>query len=194
MRFMTDIHAQIRAFLQQQTVMPFSGREDSAHYTKAGLVPFITARDPLFYVMKPLTKHPDLGAPPFQLCKGTRQYYHHGQWRDMRGGWEEDGQKEELIETALREGIEELGLVLGNIRQLIDMGAHAFTSASTGTKKHMWLFAVEVKSPDRFLPDADVANTTSERKWIGAAEFSVVGRLDHRYVLTKMAGEKPFIL
>jgi 8-oxo-dGTP pyrophosphatase MutT (NUDIX family) len=186
---MSDIHALIREFLQHHTVEPNTGdNADAESYTKAGVIPFQT--DPLvFYVMKPKGMIPGLGEPLFQLCKGTRQYHVPGVgWRDIR---DEVGKtaprKEKLVETALREGVEELGLKLGNIRRIIDMGGYGFTSATTGHGKKMWLFAAEVKNYADFLQAADIAATTSERKWLDTEEFAVVGREDHRYILEDFA-------
>ncbi len=133
-----DIHALIQEFLQQQTVVvppPTGGRLGGGHdsprilsphpnpppagegITKAGVVPFL--RDPYrYYLMKPVAKNPAPAAPKFQLCKGTRMMKVDGKWQDIREG-EEAGEKETLAATALREGIEELGLRLQNIKQLI---------------------------------------------------------------------------
>ncbi len=184
---MSDIHALIRDFLQQQSVLfspsPFEGEGDD--YVKAGVIPFLTGKPLRFYVIKPKGMIPGLGSPPFQLCKGTRQYHVPGVgWRDIKDGIGATSKdKETLAETALRESIEELGLELRNIAKLYDMGGYGFTSATTGQGKKMWLFAAEMKAERDFLPDAAVAAATSERKWLEAAEFAVVGRDDHRYIL-----------
>ena len=87
---------------------------------------------------------------------------------------------ESLAETALREGIEELGLRLKNIKQLLDVGPYRFSSATTGKSKEMWLFAAEMASGDF---SADVAPTTAERVWLSLEEFDIAGREDHRYIL-----------
>ena len=59
---MSNIHALIQSFLQQQTVIPL-GTGEGAGITKAGVVPFMRAPDGFrFYVMQPKTSHPEL--PP----------------------------------------------------------------------------------------------------------------------------------
>lgn len=177
-----DIHAAIRAFLQQHETLPHEGEGD---FTKSGVVPFLRA--PMrYYLMKPRARIPELEAPPFQLCKGTRMYFAPGiGWRDMQDAAPRENM-ETLAETALREGIEELGLKLENIARVIDMGPYDFSSATTGKPKRMWLFAAEMKSADDFLPERDVALTTAARGWLTLAEFAVAGREDHRYILQDM--------
>jgi hypothetical protein len=176
-----DIHALIQKFLQQQSNLPPTVGGEGV--TKAGVVPFV--RDPYrFYLMKPVAKQQNLGAPKFQLCKGTRMMKVDGVWQDITpsltlpptGG----GEIETLAQTALREGIEELGLILENIGRLFDMGAYDFSSATTGKGKTMWLFAAEMKS-EEFSPE--VAPTTADRGWLTLEEFNMVGREDHRYIL-----------
>lgn len=85
-----------------------------------------------------------------------------------------------LAVTALREGIEELGLKLENIKQLYDVGAYDFSSATSGNAKQMWLFAAEMSADD--FSD-DVADSTAGCGWLSLAEFDVAGREDHRYIL-----------
>ncbi|MDE3061179.1 MAG: hypothetical protein KGJ06_09220, partial [Pseudomonadota bacterium] len=100
-----DIHASIRAFLQQQSIAPVRERE---LITKAGVVPFL--RDPLrFYLMKPVARHKDLPPPKFQIGKGTRMMRVGGEWQDIDVSVPAGAETEHLAETALREGIEELG-------------------------------------------------------------------------------------
>lgn len=187
----TDIHALIRSFLQQQKIISlveeYPLTPDS--YTKAGVVPFQRKQDFSYYVMKPRGEVPELGAPLYQLCKGTRQQLLEKKgWRDIRETQRDAGavDKETLAETALREGIEELGLKLQNIEQLFDLGGFEFSSATTGRSKFMWLFAALVKDADDFLPDAEVATTTETRRWLHATEFGVAGRQDHQYILTEI--------
>lgn len=156
-------------------------------YNKAGVVPFVCDEDGFrFYIMKPRSTAPELGIPPFQVCKGTRMHHVPGAgWCDMREGMNA-ADKETLIETGLREGIEELGLKLENIDALYDMGAFGFSSATTGKAKQMWLFAVSVKDEDDFLHEREVAITTEARQWMTAKEFAACGREDHRYILEEM--------
>jgi len=181
-----DIHALIRAFLQQQTIRSLIDRPSlpPESYTKAGVVPFICENgDFRFYVMKPSGKIPELGEPLFQIGKGTRQQYIKSSWRDIKEFSLATGEKETLAEAAIRESVEELGLVFSNIIALFDMGGFEFSSATTGRAKHMWLFAAEIKNAENFLSDAETAATTGARKWLLASEFAVAGRKDHRYII-----------
>jgi 8-oxo-dGTP pyrophosphatase MutT (NUDIX family) len=183
-----DIHALIRTFLQQQSVIPLEGPPllPPESFTKAGVVPFVKDKDGLrFYFMKPAGKIPELGESLFQLCKGTRmQWMKNSGWRDIKEFSTLTGVKETLVETALREGVEELGLVLSNISALFDLGGFTFSSATTGKNKYMWLFAAEMKEDKNFLPDASVAHSTGARKWLRTAEFEIEGRRDHRYIVS----------
>lgn len=179
-----DIHALIRAFLQQQRVIALEGLPSlpPESFSKAGVVPFIRENGSFsFYFMKPAGKVPALGDPSFQLCKGTRMQFIKGSgWRDIKEFSTLTGEKETLSETALREGMEELGLVLENIENLFDLGGFEFVSATTKKSKYMWLFAAEIKNPMNFTP---VASSTAECKWLGKDDFDEQGREDHRYIV-----------
>ncbi len=184
-------HAAIEAFLQQQTIARLWEDVHShtiTHYNKAGVVPFVRQEGFSFFLMKPVSTSPDLGEPPFQICKGTRQYQlPDGSWQDIRDGAGQHADiKETLAATALREGIEELGLKLDNINQLLDMGAFNFSSATTGKTKYMWLFAAEVHAADNFLSDAETTPSTQERKWLNCADFQSIGRKDHVNILAEI--------
>ncbi|MDE3060316.1 MAG: NUDIX hydrolase [Pseudomonadota bacterium] len=174
----------IQAFLEGQAIAPLqNAARKGDDFTKAGLVPFLRGEKYRFYVMKPVSRHASLSAAEFQLCKGTRMYLDSaGNWQDMRGG-ESAEIKETLAATALREGIEELGLKLANIGRLFDVGPYDFSSASSGKPKRMWMFAAEVIAAEDFLPSIEVAFTTAGREWLSLSEFSVAGRPDHHYIL-----------
>lgn len=152
------------------------------HFSKAGILPFLPApamENWRVLAMRPVARRPELGAPPFQLCKGTRMFHDGHVWKDagpeMPGGavWET------LPETALREGIEELGLELSAIAGLYDAGPVRFISAKTDVEKWMWLFAAEMASEDCLLPESAVAATTAERRWMNLHAFNEQGRADH---------------
>lgn len=185
MTMMSDNHALISTFLQQQVIASLLIQEEGTErFTKAGIVPFVRVTPRQYYVMKPGSKIPSLGEPSFQLCKGTRMHYMPGVgWRDIRESQEAMPQKERLIETALREGIEELGLKLENIVRLLDVGPYGFSSATTGKSKAMWLFAAEIKAQQDFLPAHAIATSTADRAWVTLDRFNIVGRDDHRYIL-----------
>lgn len=187
----SDIHDSIGAFLQEKPVVSLVGNPEGFSpdtYNKAGVVPFIRHEGGhRFYVMKPHFTMPELGAPPFQICKGTRMHYVIGSgWRDVKNDETMQPKHESLLQTALREGVEELGLKLSNVTGLYDLGPYEFSSATTGKPKRMWLFAARVVDSSDMLPDSAVEHTTSERQWLSAGEFFVVGRPDHCYILEDM--------
>jgi len=178
----------IQAYLQQRTVVSLSGADSALPtdgFLKIGLLPFIRRAGLSYYVMKPKASHEELASPEFQICKGTRMRCDGGVWRDMKEGeaLQPDTKIEALIETALREGREELGINLSNIICLFEIGAYNFTSASTGCSKQMWMFAAEVIDASDFLPAEEVAETTAQRGWVRAEEFASIGRFDHKPIL-----------
>lgn len=186
----TDIHALIQRFLQAQAtteLVSTTPAMPAGDYQKAGIVPFVREEGELFfYLMKPTASRPGTTPPKWQLCKGTRMYKSKssGKWKDMRAGEKPDSDEiESLAATALREGHEELGLLPGSILRLYDVGAYRFSSAQTGSDKHMWMFAAEVDDRDIFLPASHVAATTADRRWFSNEEFQLVGREDHLYIL-----------
>jgi len=176
---MTDNRTDIQAFLATQ--LQFS--RNDASVSKAGIVPYIEQNGMRLYMaMKPVAKRPDLGEPEFQLCKGTRMFFDGEAWVDMRGGACSDT-LEPLAETALREGIEELGLRLRNITSLQDAGCHYFTSASSGKPIISWMFLAKLRSADDFLPVENITTITAERQFFTLTAFNKRGRPDHAHML-----------
>src|SRR4051812_27817889 len=176
-----DSHALMERFLQQRNVPPSQSGEN---FNKAGLVPFLRGEPYRFYVMKPVAAQAALGPPPFQLCKGTRMYRHVEKgWQDMRDGVIAGQEMEALSVTALREGIEELGVRLEALGGMLDLGPYTFASATSGKPRRMWLFAVEMQAENDVLPPDAVAQTTAERAWLSLAEFAAQGRNDHVSIL-----------
>ena len=178
------LHPPTALFLKTHSVAPLGASPAPDVYTKAGLIPYLRLGEEfLYYVMKPAAKRPDLPPPEFQLCKGTRMSNASGQWADIKEGAVIDAGAEPLAQTALREGMEEIGLVLENIVQLYEIGAFDFASASTGKNKTAWFFAAQVAEQGRFTqPDA----TTAECKWMTLLEFAIAGRADHHYILSQI--------
>jgi hypothetical protein len=135
--------------------------------------------------MKPVSKQPELGEPEFQLCKGTRMFYENGVWQDMKTTAEKD-EMEDLSYTALREGVEELGLVIESIASLYDMGPFGFTSATSGKKKASWMFVAKMHDNAEWLPLSVIAETTAARETVTLAEFKKIGRPDHVFILEQI--------
>lgn len=181
-----ETHALIKDFLKNKQLVGLAGNRSllpPERYTKAGVIPFYRDTQHIqYYVMKPRAERPDLPPPEFQICKGTRmqQGENNGPWVDMRSTDIADGNSEPLVMTGLREGMEELGLELGNITRLYEMGGYDFSSATTGKGKQVWLFAAEIKNRDDFR---ETEASTLARQWVSIADFAVVGRRDHRYII-----------
>ena len=193
MKFM-DVHARIHTFMQQKTTTPLVGETlifPDQQYMKAGVVPFIRQPSHILYLMmKPIAKSSMLPPPTFQICKGTRMFLHRGSgWRDMKAGDEVVENKEHLMVTAFREGIEEVGLVPEAIVSVQDVGPYKFLSERTGKNKYMWLYTTELASPDDLLPMSDIASTTAQREWLTAEQFEAEGRLDHRAIVQDIDGK-----
>lgn len=155
---------------------------------KAGIVPFIPAaamENWRFLVMQPRGAKPELGPPPWQLCKGTRMQRVDGHWRDMQPGELAGEHAETLEQTALREAEEELGLMQSLILRMYDLGRREIISASTGEAKPLWLFGAEMQAEEPLLsPQA----STQARQWMGLADFQARGRADHVVMLTQVIG------
>jgi hypothetical protein len=185
---MNDTHASISSFLQQlsqSTMVAEDGRGGMENHTKAGVVPFMRGVPRRFYMMRPASKIAGLGDAPFQICKGTRMHYSDQQgWHDIRKPADRLPQAETLLQTALREGIEEMGLKLANITRLIELGAYGFASVTTGRSKSMWLYAAEMIHEQDFLPADEIASSTAECRWFTLQDFVASGREDHRYILS----------
>lgn len=175
---MTANHEEIQAFLRDHPVPS----PEAPSTRKAGIIPFLP--NPLRYqVMVPVASKPDLGLPDFQLCKGTRMMKKDGRWVDMRGDVPDDVRREPLAHTALREGIEELGIILDNIKRSFPLGEFRFISATSRTEVTLWLMAAEMKDEHEMLSDAHVAKYTTARAWQSLQEFARLGRVDHAHIL-----------
>lgn len=159
--------------------------------TKVGIIPFLPHAERQqwkFMLMKPHVElgHPAGTTPDYQIAKGTRRINMGGGWCDMR----EDDLKhadpvfyETLVETALREGREEIGLKPKNIRQLFDVGVFSITSARRGNSKPIHIFAAQMHTHDDF---GVFESKTAEVVWMTAVEFASVGRPDHIHILNEV--------
>lgn len=158
-------------------------------FTKAGILPFLASpatENWRFLLMQPVAMHPERGPPRFQMAKGTRMQKQNGVWHDIYLAAKVAGELEPLGATALREGIEELGLDITRIARLFDAGAVSFTSAKTRQQKWMWLFAAQMQGADCLLPDAHVASTTGQRLWLDLPSVRRHARPDHVSIITAM--------
>ncbi len=147
----------------------------AAHIDKCGVLPYRVVNGRIeYYLFEPKGTKPELGPAGFQIAKGTRESH--------------DGEQESLIVTALREGIEEIGLPLDSIDKAGNWGEVEFTSASKGTKKSMWLYPLKMDEAVEFNePDAIHAATVA-REWfdIQNREESRKIRPDHLQVIRQI--------
>lgn len=159
-----------------------------AGINKAGVVPFIgKERGKMqFFLMKPAESGSYNTPSKFQICKGTREVLQDGVWEDYQPKKGQDYLKENLepmLVTALREGIEEIGLRMDNILKIYEWGRAEFRSEKTHQPKSLWLYLTEVRDKEAFdLPDTQHANT-GERRWISLPRDKDLVREDHLKIL-----------
>lgn len=156
--------------------------------TKVGIIPFIPHNDDAgwkFKLMRPQAEfgHPSGSSPDFQVAKGTRRINLGHGWCDMR---EDDLIHadpvfyEGLVDTALREGEEEIGLKPRNIARLFDVGVYAITSSRRQTKKWLHMFAAEVKDPNDF---GEFETKTAQADWMDMPSIISIARADHTAII-----------
>lgn len=143
-----------------------------------------------YYMMLPKAKIEGEN-PGFQIAKGTREIYDNKakEWINYYAPNQlaELGEHnlEPLLVTAIREGIEEIGLRPETIEAIGEWGQGAFTSATTGALKTMWLYVLQLEMNAAFdEPDATYADTIA-RQWFrldNAAECGKI-RADHLRIL-----------
>ena len=119
---------------------------------RAALIPFIEEGDEISMLfMKP--SKPQYGGDKFQLAKGKQ----------------EEG--ESLVDTALREAKEELGLFEGNVLALEDIGE--WLGRTT-------VFVCHIKDRDMF---GDPHYETGETRWMTLEDFDKDGRDLHKPIV-----------
>lgn len=141
--------------------------EPRKHINKAGIVPLIEENCIQIMLIKPRPKKKDLGPPSWQLIKGTRMVRTSTGWEDFKPIDKKVNETllEPLLCAALREGMEEAGLMLENIASLGSLGVYDFKSATTGDKKSMELFALLMKDKDSFYWPDENHKYTIDLKW-----------------------------
>ena len=141
---------------------------------------------------KPVAAHDDLAPPEFQICKGTRRVKNgasdaDGKWRDIKKDDYPIGDDiiaEEWVQTAIREGEEEIGLIKDNIEDMLYFGVADYKSQRTEKTKYMHVFACEVIDKNNFAQPDLVEGKTAERKWCDIDWFSKYGRKDHINIIS----------
>lgn len=159
---------------------------------KAGIVPFVRcAMDEIqFYLMSPRASEKYSMPSKLQICKGTREYKKSIKSKTV---WIDYGAKdiggiapenlEPLLVTALREGIEEVGLRTSNLSQIYEHGLVKFKSETTGEPKKLWLYLAEIKDKTAFdFPDKQHANT-GDRRWVSLNADRELIREDYQEIL-----------
>ncbi len=154
---------------------------------KIGILPFVAGEKGGldFLLMKPRATvgHPG-GPPSFQIAKGTREA------TSGTKSWNTGQQKEvtpyplrmeSYLETAIREGREELGLKPSNIRRMFDLGVYSVNSETTGKPKEMRLFAAELKSPDTYFIRPQP--TTQDVRWFEQGEGMALVKKSHMRIV-----------
>ena len=163
---------------------------------KAGALPYrVTQAGKIeYYLFKPSAMFDDDSDPGFQICKGTREIFNAetDEWENYHKRAQLDelgvGNLEPIKVTAIREAIEEVGLKPEAMIAAGEWGQAAFTSASTGALKTMWLFAIQLEENAEFdEPHATEANTIA-REWFNLEneEQSTKIRQDHLQIIRQI--------
>lgn len=135
--------------------------------TKNGNVEFLLVRP------HPLDGHPD-GLPKFQLARGDR----------LKKPAEGDDLLEAPLETALRNGVEEAGLRIGSIQQLLDMGIYD-TFGREGTYSPVHMYAARVNDSIRLASP----KRPFDVKWLKLAGNEEHIRPNHLPIMRDMEDE-----
>lgn len=168
-------------------------KEPYANIMKCGVLPYRLVESRLqYYLFEPGRSKPELGPPGFQIPKGTREIFDGKEWVDYQNPnqLKEFGEDkiEDLKVTALREGIEEIGLPVDAIERGGEWGQAAFQSATTGGLRTMWLYPIQMKADTMFtIPNKIHANTIA-RDWfdIQVREQAQLIRPDHLQAIKKI--------
>lgn len=132
--------------------------DDSKVKHKAGLLPYLRTKDGLKLLFC-LSSNPAFGGDRFMISKGG-----------VDPG-------ETPRDAAIREAVEEMGLVQSNLAGPVQTGwSGILRSDVTSNQYQLSIFIVEVKDPNNFGPhDYEIA----ERRWMTPEEFYKVGRREH---------------
>lgn len=144
-----------------------------AQIFKCGVLPWRIKDGRLeYYLFKPKAKMPEKGEPGYQIGKGTREIYNPEtkEWEDYSSPNQLEAYGEAQLEpmevTALREGIEELGLRPKEIESAGNWGQAAFSSATTGELRTMWLYPLKMCEGCEFDEPHEEHAATVDRQWL----------------------------
>jgi len=130
---------------------------------KAGVIPFYRRDDGEILMMFRTPSDLNFGGTKPQVAKGGID------------------KGETVYQAAVREGAEELGLLLDNIVSTFPIPVQKIKGTDETYKLHM--FAVEIEDPTHF---GQHDYETAEVMWMTAAEFATVGR-NNQQALVKQA-------
>jgi 8-oxo-dGTP pyrophosphatase MutT (NUDIX family) len=160
---------------------------DAKPLARAGVLPFC-GMPRQFLFMTPRHK-PGLTRPKDQIAKGGRLVRNAaGKWVDLdnRSASLDGLELEPLVDTAMREGREELGLLPDNVLQLYEIGPVTFISEKKRQEARMHLFAAHVASREDFEDVlAQKKPPVSRVRWLTPEEFRREGREDHVPIVKK---------
>jgi 8-oxo-dGTP pyrophosphatase MutT (NUDIX family) len=135
--------------------------EEVSSKFKAGVIPYFKDNDEV-RMMFMVPSNPAFGGALFQIAKGGID----------RG--------ESAQQAALREGNEELGLELDNIKSLRKIWSGNIVG--NDDSYNLTVFIAEINYPAAFgMPHYE----TGQREWLTAAEFAATGRPNHRAIVKK---------
>lgn len=170
-----------------QLILLRDGKKEIEQVTKVGIIPFIPHEEDALWQYKLMKPHAEPGhpgnAPEFQIAKGTRRINMGGGWCDMRDDDLLNADPvfyENLVDTALREGREEIGLKRSNVRRMYDIGVFSITSARKRIQKRVHVFAAYMISADDF---GDFESKTAQTEWMTMARIEAEGREDNIPIL-----------
>jgi hypothetical protein len=144
--------------------------------------------------MKPEPSDTHDTLPQFQICKGTRSIRKKDAagnlvWQDYRPRGGEDIEAdalESLYVNALREGIEEIGLIPENITKVVEWGRVQFQSETRKTPVGLWLYLAEVRNPEHFAAPSIHDAKTAECRWLTLPQDAHLIRPDHLIILQEV--------
>lgn len=153
MQSLLQVLETIQEFIAANTATISEQPEVENSFMKAGVLPFCDISDRREYMfMKPASRHGD--DPGIQIAKGSRLYKLGDNWEDSKERPELTRNvhaiPENILITALREGYEELGLNLQNIKWILSGSIQPYRVKGIGEGRRMFLVPIEVKNKEDF--------------------------------------------
>ena len=137
--------------------------DDSTVHIKAGIIPYIRSIGGKVEFLFMVSSDPKFGGPDPMISKGGVD------------------PSETTQQTAKREGIEELGLKLSNMKSSLRLISDNTTKGLDNSYR-MIIYACEVKSKKDF---GSYHYETAYTKWMTNDQFQQTGRKEHRKIVQK---------